>query len=52
MAEMAAYHEELEKTGALLDASGLQPSSKGGRIQVPLKGSKPSSTVHSLRPKS
>jgi len=30
--EMATYHEELAKAGALLDASGLQPSSKGWRI--------------------
>jgi predicted transcriptional regulator YdeE len=30
---MAAYHEELAKAGALLDASGLQPSSKGWRIK-------------------
>jgi hypothetical protein len=29
---MAAYHEELAKAGALLDASGLQPSAKGWRI--------------------
>jgi hypothetical protein len=32
MAEMAAYHEELQKAGALIDASGLQASSKGWRI--------------------
>lgn len=32
IAEMAKYHEELAKAGALLDASGLQPSSKGWRI--------------------
>jgi hypothetical protein len=32
-AEMATYHEELVKAGALLDASGLQPSSKGWRIR-------------------
>jgi hypothetical protein len=31
--EMADYHEELVKAGALLDASGLQPSSKGARIK-------------------
>jgi hypothetical protein len=31
-AEMATYHEELAKSGVLLDASGLQPSSKGWRI--------------------
>jgi hypothetical protein len=32
MAEMATYHEALAKAGALLDASGLQPSAKGWRI--------------------
>jgi hypothetical protein len=32
-AEMAAYHEELEKAGVLVDGSGLQPSAKGWRIQ-------------------
>ena len=32
-AAMASYHEELQKAGALLDASGLQPSSKGWRIK-------------------
>jgi hypothetical protein len=32
IAEMASYHEELAKAGMLLDASGLQPSSKGWRI--------------------
>jgi len=31
--EMAAYHEELAKAGALLDDSGLHPSSKGWRVQ-------------------
>jgi hypothetical protein len=30
---MAAYHEELARAGALLDASGLQPSSKGWRVK-------------------
>jgi hypothetical protein len=30
---MASYHEELARAGALLDASGLQPSSKGWRVQ-------------------
>jgi hypothetical protein len=30
---MATYHEELAKAGVLLDASGLQPSSKGWRIR-------------------
>ncbi len=33
IAEMAAHHEELVKAGALLDASGLQPSAKGWRIK-------------------
>ncbi len=33
IAEMATYHEELAKAGALLDASGLQPTSKGWRIK-------------------
>ena len=32
-AAMADYHEELVKAGVLLDASGLQPSSKGWRIE-------------------
>lgn len=32
-AAMAAYHEELSRAGALLDASGLQPSSKGWRVE-------------------
>ena len=30
---MATYHEELAKSGVLLDASGLQPSSKGWRVR-------------------
>lgn len=30
---MRIYHEELARAGALLDASGLQPSSKGWRIR-------------------
>jgi hypothetical protein len=33
IAEMATYHEQLAKAGVLLDASGLQPSSKGARIK-------------------
>jgi hypothetical protein len=33
IASMATYHEELAKAGALLDASGLQPSAKGWRIK-------------------
>jgi hypothetical protein len=32
IADMADYHEELVKAGALLDASGLQPTSRGWRI--------------------
>lgn len=32
-AAMAAYHEELVRAGVLLDASGLQPTSKGWRIR-------------------
>jgi hypothetical protein len=32
-AEMAAYHEELQKAGVLLDGSGLHPSSKGWRVK-------------------
>ncbi len=30
---MTKYHEELVKAGVLLDASGLQPTSKGWRIK-------------------
>ena len=33
IAAMATYHEELVKAGVLLDASGLQPSSKGARVR-------------------
>ena len=33
IAAMATYHEKLQKAGVLLDASGLQPSSKGWRIK-------------------
>ncbi len=33
MAEMASYHEQLQKAGVLIDASGLQASSKGFRIK-------------------
>jgi hypothetical protein len=31
--EMASYHEELAKASALLDGSGLQPTSRGWRIK-------------------
>jgi hypothetical protein len=30
---MAEYHEELAKAGVLLDANGLQPTSKGWRVK-------------------
>jgi hypothetical protein len=33
LSDMAMYHEELQKAGVLRDASGLQPSAKGWRIQ-------------------
>ena len=33
MASMAAYHEELVKAGVLIDAAGLQASSKGWRVK-------------------
>jgi len=33
MTQMAVYHEELARAGALLDASGLRPSSAGWRIR-------------------
>jgi hypothetical protein len=33
IAEMQKYHEELAKAGVLLDASGLQASSKGWRVR-------------------
>jgi hypothetical protein len=33
VATMSKYHEDLVKSGVLLDASGLQPSSKGTRIK-------------------
>ena len=33
LAEMQKFHEELQKAGVLLDASGLKPSSKGWRIK-------------------
>ncbi len=31
--EMQKYHEELQKAGVLLDASGLKPSSNGWRVK-------------------
>lgn len=33
IAEMADYHEALAKAGVLVDASGLQPSSRGFRVR-------------------
>src|SRR5215470_8875275 len=33
ISEMADFHEELARAGALVDASGLQPSSRGWRIR-------------------
>lgn len=33
LTEMAAYHEALVRAGALLDGSGLKPSSQGWRIR-------------------
>jgi hypothetical protein len=33
LAEMAGYHEELQKAGVLRDGSGLKPSSRGWRIK-------------------
>jgi hypothetical protein len=33
LAQMAGYHEELARAGALLDAAGLAPSSAGWRIR-------------------
>ncbi len=38
LAAMAEYNDELVKAGVLLDAVGLQPSSKGARVTV--KGGK------------
>ena len=32
-AEMGKYHEELQKAGMLVDASGLKPSKRGWRIE-------------------
>ena len=33
IAAMTAYNEELQQAGALIDLTGLQPSSKGARIR-------------------
>lgn len=37
-AAMADYHEELARAGALVDASGLHPTSKGWRIEYRKNG--------------
>ena len=39
LAAMAKYNEELVKAGVMLDGMGLQPSSKGARVQF--SGGKP-----------
>src|SRR5918996_6312203 len=33
LAEMSKFNDELKKAGILLDADGLQPSSKGARVK-------------------
>jgi hypothetical protein len=33
VAEMGAYHEELQRAGVLLDGNGLKPSARGWRIR-------------------
>lgn len=33
MAQMADYHEELQRAGVLVDAAGIQPTSKGWRVR-------------------
>ena len=33
LSEMQKFHEELQKAGVLVDASGLKPSSKGWRVK-------------------
>jgi hypothetical protein len=43
IAAMAGYHEELVRVGVLLDANGLQPSSKGFRVRY--KGGKRAALV-------
>ena len=48
IADMADYHEQLQKAGVLLDASGLQPSSNGWRIKYSGGEAHRSSTVRRL----
>lgn len=38
--EMAAYHEELARAGALLEGAGLHPSRTGWRVQYGADGSR------------
>ncbi|HEY0818809.1 MAG TPA: YciI family protein [Rhizobacter sp.] len=38
LAAMAEYHEQLVKAGVLLDANGLQPTSKGWRVAFDAQG--------------
>jgi len=33
LAAMGKYNEELQKAGVLLDLTGLQPTSKGARVE-------------------
>ena len=40
MAEMTAYHEELQKAGVLLDGNGLKPSAQGWRIHYARDGAR------------
>jgi hypothetical protein len=48
IAAMTKYNEEMAKAGILLDLAGLQPSSKGARINFPAE-SPPSSMARSPR---
>jgi hypothetical protein len=40
MAAMAAYHDDLQKAGVLLDGSGLKPSAEGWRVHYGADGSR------------
>ena len=48
LAEMATFHEELQKAGALRDASGLKPTRHGWRIRY--AGDKRLSLIHISEP--
>jgi len=50
-AEMAKYHEELQKAGVLLDASDCRPARRAGASSTPDR-SAPWSTVPSRRRRS